>query len=237
MELAIESTGLDGKRGSNTLRESTILASSDEDSMIALHKLNSLKKVVLISLNKLSESRADITELKESVVRSLSLCQSLAELAGEIKRSTETSTDETNTDTSVTGDKTSEEGYNAEGGAEDVHEAAGGGVGFDGRSNLCDDGVDGLAGEGGAVAESAGVLVEELIDGVDVPEGLTLSVWCCRGRWMTYVELLVGVILGNILGVEGRAGVAGDQVAGKTSEALFHKPFASIIVLCELTLN
>lgn len=179
LELAIESAGLDGKRGSNALRESTILASSDKDCMIALHKLNSLKKVVLISLNKFSKSRADITELEESVVCSLSLCQSLAKLAGEIKSSTKTSTDETNTDTSVTGDKTSEDGDNAECGAEDIHEAAGGGVGFDGRSNLSDDGVDGLAGEGGAVAESAGVLVEELIDGVDVPEGLCLSVCYC----------------------------------------------------------
>ena len=54
---------------------------------------------------------------------------------------------------------------------------------------------------------------------------------------MAYVELLVGVIFGNILGVEGRAGVAGDQVAGKTSETLFHQLSVSIIVLYELTLN
>lgn len=54
---------------------------------------------------------------------------------------------------------------------------------------------------------------------------------------MTYVELLVGVILGNVLGVEGRAGVAGDQVAGKTSEALLRQLVLVIIVLGELTLN
>jgi hypothetical protein len=176
LELAVESVGLDGKRGSNALGESTILASSDEDSRIALHKLHSLKKVVLIRFNKLRKTRADITELKKSVVRSLSLCQGLAELAGEIKSSRKTTTDETNSDTSIAGDETSEDGDDTEGGAEDVHEAAGGGVGFDGGSNLCDDGVDGLAGEGGAVAESAGVLVEKLVDGVDVPEGLGLLV-------------------------------------------------------------
>lgn len=205
LELTVKSIGLDGKRGGNALRESTVLASSDEDSMIALNKLNSLKKVVLISLNKLSKSRADVTELNESVVRSLRRCQSLAELSGEIKSSTKTSMDETNSYTSIARNETSEHGDDAEGGAENVHEAAGGGVGFDGGSNLSDDGVDGLAGEGGAVAEGAGVLIEELVDSVDVPEG---------------VKLLVGVILGNILGVEGRASVAGDQVAGKTSEAV-----------------
>lgn len=54
---------------------------------------------------------------------------------------------------------------------------------------------------------------------------------------MTYVELLVGVILGNILGVEGRAGVAGDQVAGETSKSLFYQLLVFIIMFCELTLN
>lgn len=191
LKLAVESIGLNGEGGSNALRKSTILASSDEDSRVALHKLNSLKEVVLVSLNELSESRTDITELNESVVRSLGLCQSLTELSGEIESSTETSTDETNSCTSIARNETSEDGDDAKGGAENVHEAAGGGVGFDGRSNLCDDGIDGLAGKGCAVAESAGVLVEELVDGVDVPEGL----WCVslvRVREMGDVRRIVG---------------------------------------------
>lgn len=65
---------------------------------------------------------------------------------------------------------------------------------------------------------------------------MPVSLLLLRG-WMTYVELLVGVILGNILGVEGRAGVAGDQVASETGEALFYQLLVFIVMFCELTLN
>lgn len=66
-----------------------------------------------------------------------------------------------------------------------------------------------------------GVLVEELVDGVDVPESLVLvSMRFERDKWVSYVELLVRLVLLDALGVERWASVAGDQVASETSEAL-----------------
>jgi len=95
------------------------------------------------------------------------------------------------------------------------------GVGFDGGCDLGDDSIDGLTGEGSAIAEGLGVLVEELVNSVDVPEGLgELAFQFEAWERKSYIELLVGVVLFNSLGVERWASVASDQVAGKASEAL-----------------
>ncbi|KAI6749371.1 hypothetical protein HG530_015210 [Fusarium avenaceum] len=112
LELSVQGAGLDGEGSGNSLRESTLLASGKEQSVVTLDLLDGIEEVLLVLLDQLGQRSTNITELDESAVCSLRLYQSLAKLAGKVKGSSQTTTDETNSHTRISRDQTSEDRNN-----------------------------------------------------------------------------------------------------------------------------
>lgn len=85
---------MNSKRSGDSLRESTLGASSEEELLVTLDRLDTVKKVLLVRLDELGQAGTNVTKLDKAVICFLSDLQRLAELASKVQGRRETTPDQ-----------------------------------------------------------------------------------------------------------------------------------------------